>query len=63
MNKELSSEHRQKFVSLLNKYADVISKNPQDLGRTNIIEHRIDTGNHDPIKSAPYHAADYIGQD
>ena len=56
MNKELSAEQRQKLLSLLNKYADVISKNSQDLGRTNVIEHRIDTGDHSPIKSAPYHA-------
>ncbi len=58
INKELSAEERQKITSLLKKYADVIGKNPQDLSRTNVIAHRIDTG--DQVSTIPCSTKDKI---
>ena len=35
------------------KYQNVFAKSKYDLGRTNIVQHEIDTGDHRPIKQAP----------
>ena len=38
---------------LLIKHADVFATSDEDLGRTNVVEHHIDTGNSAPIRQAP----------
>ena len=38
---------------LLCEYAHLFSKGPEDLGRTDIVKHRIDTGNAPPIRQTP----------
>ena len=38
------------FAKLLTKYQNVFAKASLDLGKTNLVEHAIDTGNHPPIK-------------
>lgn len=38
---------------MLIKHQDVFAKSKFDLGRTNIVQHEINTGNHPPIKQAP----------
>ena len=43
---------RQDLERLLNKYAAAISSGPLDMGRTNIVTHKIDTGGHPPIRQA-----------
>ena len=35
------------------KYQNVFAKSKYDLGRTTIVQHEIDTGDHRPIKQAP----------
>ena len=40
-------------ADLLQQYKDVFSLSEQDLGRTNLIGHQIDTGNVRPIKQKP----------
>ena len=35
------------------KHADVFAKSDNDLGRTNVVEHEIDTGNSEPIRQPP----------
>ena len=40
-------------ADLLHQYKDVFSLSEQDLGRTNLIGHQIDTGNARPIKQKP----------
>ena len=37
---------------MLTANADLYSTGPFDMGRTSLIEHAIDTGNHKPIKQA-----------
>ncbi|KAK3750265.1 hypothetical protein QZH41_006601 [Actinostola sp. cb2023] len=48
---ELSSAQRVKLSALLIDYADIFANCfPGDLGRTNLVEHRINTGDTIPIK-------------
>ena len=41
-----TSPQRKELASLLGEFNDVPSSGPADLGRTGIIQHRIDTGDH-----------------
>ncbi|KAL3862869.1 hypothetical protein ACJMK2_008815 [Sinanodonta woodiana] len=48
------SEHQQDHLrKLLCKYESVFAKSKSDLGRTNIVQHKINTGNANPIKQHP----------
>jgi len=47
---EPSVEERLKAVELLHQYQDVFSRHEYDLGRTTLIEHKIDTFDPHPIK-------------
>ena len=49
----LSEEQKKPFFDLLMKYQNVFAKSKYDLGRTTIVQHEIDTGDHPPIKQAP----------
>jgi len=46
----LSVEERLEAVELLHQYQDVFSRHEYDLGRTTLIEHKIDTSDARPIK-------------
>lgn len=48
--KELSTEQKEAFVSLLRKFTDIFSRDDYDIGRTPLVEHYIDTGDHRPIR-------------
>ena len=48
--KNISEDHREKILALLQLYSDVISCDDYDLGRTGILKHSIDTGNAIPIR-------------
>jgi transposase InsO family protein len=47
---ELSPTQREVMRCLLAEYADVFSQSEYDLGRTNILQHRIDTGDARPVR-------------
>ncbi|KAK3745246.1 hypothetical protein QZH41_001863 [Actinostola sp. cb2023] len=47
---ELSNAQREKLSALLIDYADIFACSSGDLGRTNLVEHRINTGDTIPIK-------------
>lgn len=47
---ELTSEQEQRLHALLHKHKAVFSQHPSDLGCTDTVTHRIDTGEHPPIK-------------
>jgi len=40
---EATEEQREKVKSLLKEYRSIISTGGHDIGRTNLVEHRIDT--------------------
>ena len=46
----ISEDHREKILALLQLYSDVIACDDYDLGRTGILTHSIDTGNAIPIR-------------
>lgn len=50
----LSLQQQKQVKDLLIKHQSVFSKDSSDIGRTNLVEHTIDTGNAKPIKQAPY---------
>ena len=52
--KGFSMEQQNKFKEILIKYESVFSKNDEDLGKTNVVEHRIPTGESLPVKQYPY---------
>ena len=49
----LNDDQSRRVKELLLKYKDVFSKGELDLGRTDLVRHSIDTGDHRPIKQ-PY---------
>ena len=51
---DLTSEQQVVLHEFLNKFSDVFAKSDSDLGRTNILEHSIDTQGHKPIYQRPY---------
>ena len=38
----------------MKKYEDIFVKNKNELGKTNVVKHKIDTGNAKPIRQRPY---------
>lgn len=45
------------FLSLIHEYEDIFAKNNSDLGQSNLMEHKIDTGDAKPIKQPSGRAA------
>ncbi len=52
--KDLTSEdEKTKVYNLLWENTDIFSQGPNDLGRTKLVKHKINTGNAKPIKQPP----------
>ena len=47
---ELTEPQRQAIQQLFERYEDVMSKSDLDVGETHLIEHRVQTGAHPPIR-------------
>ena len=52
-SEQLTEEESQTVAGLLHRHKDVFSLSEQDLGRTNLVTHNIDTGDARPIKQHP----------
>lgn len=50
----LTYHQQQYFQELMTEYQDVCAKSQTDIGRTNILKHKILTGDRPPISQAPY---------
>lgn len=48
----LSDEQHRQTVDMLKSYEDIFSQNDYDIGRTHLVEHTIDTGDHKPIRQS-----------
>ena len=61
---DLNEEQRNKVRELLSKYRSIISVSERDIGRTDLVEYRIDTGDHRPIRQPlrmhPFQHLDWI---
>ena len=53
-NTDLSEPQKTDLQHLLNEYRDIFALSSQDLGRTDLVQHHIDTGTHPPIRQRPY---------
>lgn len=53
-NTDLTLRQQEDIRKLLRTYSNVFSHSQTDLGRTSIVQHVIDTGDHKPIKLRPY---------
>jgi len=64
---ELTSEQREKVRGLLTQHRTILSLGDHDVGRTHLVEHTIDTGDHRPIRQPlrrqPFQHQDYIDQE
>ena len=54
---QLTEEESHAVAKLLHRHKDIFSLSEQDLGRTKMITHHIDTGNARPIKQQPRRAS------
>jgi hypothetical protein len=52
INDNLCSEDKQKFYNVISKHATLFDE--KEFGRCSLMAHRINTGNHDPIRNHPH---------
>jgi len=50
LTESLAAEQRQQVGQLLQSYQDIFSTGTYNMGRTNLVEHEINIGNHPPIR-------------
>jgi hypothetical protein len=50
---ELEPDEKKAFAQLLLKYQNIFSKTPEDLGKTDRVQHRINTGHALPVRQPP----------
>ena len=53
-NADLTDSQKTELQRLINEYRDVFALSPQELGRTNLVQHHINTGDHPPIRQRAY---------
>lgn len=53
-NSTLTPEEQNHLRCLLQEYRDIFAVHPDELGRTNLVQHHIETDSHPPIRSRPY---------
>ena len=58
----LSFEQKSQLEVVINKYSDVFSSSPEDMGRTKLIYHKIDIGENEPVVkvSVVYHTSKFL---
>jgi len=64
---ELTDEQRSNVCKLLNEHRSILSTNDHDIGRTHLVEHTINTGDHQPIRQPlrrqPFQHQDYTDEE
>ena len=50
----IAAHQRNLLRQLLEKYSDIFSRGDTDLGRTRVVQMKLDTGDHPPVKQKPY---------
>ena len=53
-NSALTESQQKQLRQLMNEYRDIFVLSPEELGRTNWVQHTIDTGDASPIRMRPY---------
>src|ERR1043165_3421461 len=57
INEQITGEQRKRLLRLLEDYKDIFVKDKNELGKCEIVKHRIDTGDAKPIKQEKYRAS------
>ena len=57
IGENVDPDQKQKLHDLLERYLPLFSYNPEELGRTNVCQHEIETGNSRPIQQRAYRVA------
>ena len=47
---DITNTEKDQFIALFSHYTDVVATNPEELGRTSILQHNINTGTSPPIR-------------
>ena len=55
---DLTDTQQAQLKSLIAEYRDIFALSPEELGRTGLVRHRDDTGDHAPIRQHPYRVSD-----
>ena len=53
--RSLNTYQQAAVESLVRKYSDIFAVNKTDMGRNDLVQHRINTGSHSPFKQRPRH--------
>ena len=53
-DKDITTDIRQRFKELCEKYGEAFSKNNEDISRTKLVKMDIDTGDSPPVSSSPH---------
>lgn len=51
---ELSEDQKDQFLQQVMEFEDISAKDNSDLGKTDLLEHEIDTSNCKPMKQHPH---------
>ena len=51
---DLTETQKGQLQKLINEYRDIFALSPQELGRTNLVKHTINTGDAPPVRMRPY---------
>ena len=54
----LTADQQEQLKTLVEEYRDIFALSPQELGRTGLVKHHIDTGGHPPIRQRPYRVSE-----
>ena len=54
----LDEQQQAQLKSLVSEYRDILALKPEELGRTSLVQHRVDTGDHAPIRQRPYRVSE-----
>ena len=57
-NTTLTEAQQEQLQSLVPEYRDIFALSPEELGRTGLVRHRIETGDNQPIRQRPYRVSE-----
>jgi hypothetical protein len=58
----LNTQQKEEFRRLMKKFEEIFVRTKNELGRTNVVKHKINTGDAKPIKQKPYRAVGHRKQ-
>lgn len=54
----LTEAQQEQLQALVAEYRDIFALSPDELGRTGLVRHRIETGDNQPIRQRPYRVSE-----